>query len=112
MKLEVFFRWVTAILITGAAISELTRQSKVMTGLAQLGYPPTLVWILGPARSVRGRRASSASAHRPRPRRLARPVDQPCGRERLARARADSTLARRGGRSDLPRLDQHRSPAP
>jgi hypothetical protein len=52
MKLEVFFRWVTAILITGAAISELTRQPSVMTGLQALGYPPTLVWILGPAKLV------------------------------------------------------------
>jgi len=50
MKLEVLFRWVTAILITGAAVSELTRQPTVMTGLETLGYPPTLVWILGPAK--------------------------------------------------------------
>ena len=50
MKLEAFFRWVTAILITGAAVSELTRQPSVMTGLQALGYPPTLVWILGPAK--------------------------------------------------------------
>jgi hypothetical protein len=33
MKLKVLFRWVTAILITGAAVSERTRQPMVMTGL-------------------------------------------------------------------------------
>ena len=52
MKLEVLFRWVTAIMSTGAAVSELTRQPSVMTGLQALGYPPTLVWILGPAKLV------------------------------------------------------------
>ncbi len=50
MKPEPIFRWVTAMLITGAAVSELTRQPTVMTGLEALGYPPTLVWILGPAK--------------------------------------------------------------
>ena len=50
MKAEALFRWVTAIFITGAAVSELTRQPSVMTGLQALGYPPTLVWILGPAK--------------------------------------------------------------
>ncbi len=45
MNLEVLFRWVTALLITGAAVSELTQQPTVMTGLEVLGYPPTLVWI-------------------------------------------------------------------
>ena len=50
MKPEPIFRWVTAMLITGAAVSELTRQPSVMTGLEALGYPPTLVWILGPAK--------------------------------------------------------------
>ncbi len=49
-KLEPVVRWVAAILITGAAVSELTRQPTVMTGLETLGYPPTLVWILGPAK--------------------------------------------------------------
>jgi len=50
MTFEVLFRWVTAIMITGAAVSELTRQPSVMSGLQELGYPPTLVWILGPAK--------------------------------------------------------------
>ncbi|MFN7544386.1 MAG: DoxX family protein [Acidobacteriota bacterium] len=36
--------------MTGAAFSELTRQPSVMTGLQALGYPPTLVRILGPAK--------------------------------------------------------------
>ena len=40
-KLEPVVRWVAAILITGAAVSELTRQPTVMTGLETLGYPPT-----------------------------------------------------------------------
>lgn len=48
MKLEVLFRWVSAVLLTGPGVSELTRQLSVMTGLQALGYPPTPVRILGP----------------------------------------------------------------
>ncbi|ARU42923.1 hypothetical protein CCB81_01655 [Armatimonadetes bacterium Uphvl-Ar2] len=50
LKLEGLFPCVTAILVAGAAVFKLAQQPTRMIGLQALGYPPTLVWILGPAK--------------------------------------------------------------
>lgn len=50
MNIETVLRWTTAALLSGAAAGELTRQPVVMEGLAQMGYPAFLVWILAPAK--------------------------------------------------------------
>lgn len=43
-------RAIVSVLILGAATTELAQADAVMQGLALMGYPSWLVWLLGPAK--------------------------------------------------------------